>query len=286
MDPNGVILVWCVVCCFYHLLCLMFHAQQLATSEETNSTSCQPCPANSTSSEGSSSWKECRCPYGSVQEEDGQLICQCPEKEALQRLACSDYFQWEIPIQMLEDHRLGNKHATKAFLSINVAEPYCLTQYVKWFLPTKLVCESLYSKVKSSRQMHSLQRAQPALPDERHRSQHGGGGIGLRTAAELLWEGIQVSGWSAVRNLGMCSRRGPFTLERWQSKANDPDFGIGWQTAIDTTWQKQKSAERPTTSCRVMSKWQWVKKGYLKNPTGKRKKQTKPVVPKGFLFDP
>ena len=27
-------------------------------------------------------------------------------------------------------------------------------------------------------------------------------------------------------------------------------------------------------------------KGHLKNPTGKGKKRPKPVVPKGFLFDP
>ena len=32
--------------------------------------------------------------------------------------------------------------------------------------------------------------------------------------------------------------------------------------------------------------WLWVKKGYLKNPVGKRKNRPKPVVPKGFLFDP
>ena len=32
--------------------------------------------------------------------------------------------------------------------------------------------------------------------------------------------------------------------------------------------------------------WLWVKKGYHKNPIGKRKHRLKPVVPKGFLFDP
>ena len=37
----------------------------------------------------------------------------------------------------------------------------------------------------------------------------------------------------------------------------------------------------------MMIIWPWVKKGYLKNPTGKRKNRLKTVVPKGWhLFDP
>ena len=53
----------------------------------------------------------------------------------------------------------------------------------------------------------------------------------------------------------------------------------------------EENEERRPTS-RVVQQpgkaiWLWVKNtGYLKNPIGKRKNRPKPVVPKGFLFDP
>ena len=36
----------------------------------------------------------------------------------------------------------------------------------------------------------------------------------------------------------------------------------------------------------IVTTWLWVKKGYPKNPVGKRKNRPKPAVRKGFRFDP
>ena len=36
----------------------------------------------------------------------------------------------------------------------------------------------------------------------------------------------------------------------------------------------------------ILMMWLWVKRWYLNNPVGKRTNRPKPVVPKGFLFDP
>lgn len=47
-----------------------------------NSQKCQSCPHNSDAPEASSSWKDCMCVIGTIQEKNGSLSCECPSGEA------------------------------------------------------------------------------------------------------------------------------------------------------------------------------------------------------------